>query len=163
MGFLSKLITSMAKEDAHSISELFSIMGKEDAQRQDFVNSHEFIWMNTKTNIYSQSYYIGAELVDDFLTFYLVIPSKRISHIIKSYQLTSAITPYNSIKGNAIINSDWFNYTETTDKIKILVISPWANGCEVFTDRFIFDAHNISNIKILEITMPKEFIELPES
>lgn len=59
----------------------------------DNIGIHEFIWTNTNTEISGQGYYIGAELQhNSVLTFYLVIPSKNICEIIKSYLIPNTLS-----------------------------------------------------------------------
>ena len=62
--------------------------------------SYEFIWMNTNTNITAQGMYIGAELIDDILIFYIINPAKKTVKAIKGYLLNHSISES--------INKDWF-------------------------------------------------------
>ena len=74
---------------------------------------HEFIWVNSHSNIFAQGTYVGVEMNDNFLNFYLVNPIKKIIHLIKSYQIID------NVKNN--INRDWFVYSESPDKYKLTI------------------------------------------
>ena len=90
----------------------------------DNIGIHEFIWTNTNTEISGQGYYIGAELqYNSVLTFYLVIPSKNICEIIKSYLIPNTLFPNENLPKYPI-NENWFNYTSTPDKDRIIVFPP---------------------------------------
>lgn len=132
MGFLYKWINSFKAESNEEAKPM-----------------HEFIWCNTTPNVVGQSSYIGAELNDDFLTFYLVDPEDTKIYTINSYQLTDQIA-------EAITNK-WIDYKMHPEKEKILVLSPQTSCCQVFTDRFVvcYD----SKPKILEITMPYDYLK----
>ena len=152
------------------------------------IGIHEFIWTNTNREISGQGYYIGAELQhNSVLTFYLVIPSKNICEIIKSYLIPNTLFPnenlpkypinenwfnYTSTKSYLIpntlfqnenlpkypINENWFNYTSTPDKDRISVFPPNKfSSMEVHTRQFVIDAGAITKVKFLEITVPKVF------
>lgn len=136
MGFFDKLINSFKIE---SIEEAKPV--------------HEFIWCNTTPNVMGQSSYIGAELNDSFLTFYLVDPKDTKVHTIKSYQLNTHIVE--------MISDKWVEYKMSPEKEKILVLSPQASCCQIFTDRFAISYNN--KPKILEITMPYNYINHDEA
>ena len=131
MGFFDKLVKAFNSESVEEVKPI-----------------HEFIWCNTTPDVVGQSGYIGAELNDDFLSFYLVDPKNTKVHTIKSYQLNTTVTE--------AINDKWFNYKLSTEKEKIMVLSPNSSCCQVFTDRFAI-AYN-SKPKILEITIPYNYI-----
>ena len=111
---------------------------------------HEFIWVNSHSNIFAQGTYVGVEMNDNFLNFYLVNPIKKIIHLIKSYQIID------TVKNN--INRDWFVYSESPDKYKLTIFPPYGeNGLQVFTDKFVIYRKR-EDVKILEITIPHIFI-----
>lgn len=118
------------------------------------VSSHEFIWCNTSNEVTGQKHYIGAELVDDFLTFYLVDPKNKNMSAIKAYQIDDIFSK--------AIDKDWFNFKDTGDKYKILVFSPYGPGMQVFTDTFVIENTINKNPKILEITIPYTYLYTEE-
>ena len=134
------------------INRIMSVIKPQDDE--PIVSSHEFIWCNTSNEVTGQSHYIGAELVDNFLVFYLVDPKNKNMNTIKSYQIDN-----NLING---INKTWFNFKDTGDKYKIIVLSPYGSGCQVFTDTFVIDNSNTCGPKILEITIPYTYLYAEE-
>ena len=130
------------------LDRLMSIIKCDDTEPT--VSSHEFLWCNTSTEVTNQSYYIGAELVENFLSFYLVDPKNKNVNTIKSYQIDN-----NIING---IDKTWFNFKDTGDKYKIIVLSPYGSGCQVFTDTFVIDNSAVCGPKILEITIPYTYL-----
>ena len=111
---------------------------------------HKFIQINSHSNIFAQGTYVGVEMNDNFLNFYLVNPIKKIIHLIKSYQIID------NVKNN--INRDWFVYSESPDKYKLTIFPPYGeNGLQVFTDKFVIYRKR-EDVKILEITIPHIFI-----
>lgn len=111
--------------------------------------SYEFIWMNTNTNITAQGMYIGAELIDDILIFYIINPAKKTVKAIKGYLLNHSISES--------INKDWFGYKENSDKYQVTIFQPNGETSQVFTDQFVIYIKNV-DVKILEITMPYNYI-----
>lgn len=124
----------------------------------DNIGVHEFIWTNTNREISGQGYYIGAELQhNSVLAFYLVIPSKNICEIIKSYLIPNTLFPNENLPKYPI-DEKWFNYTSTPDKDRITVFPPNKfSSMEVHTRQFVIDAGAITKVKFLEITVPKVF------
>ena len=111
---------------------------------------HEFIWINSHSNIFAQGTYVGVEMIDNFLNFYLVNPIKKIIHLIKSYQIID------SVKDN--INREWFVYKESPDKYKLTVFPPYGeNGVQIITDQFVIYRRH-EDVKILEINIPINYI-----
>lgn len=111
---------------------------------------HEFIWINSHSNIFAQGTYVGVEMIDNFLNFYLVNPIKKIIHLIKSYQIID------SVKDN--INREWFVYKESPDKYKLTIFPPYGeNGVQIITDQFVI-YHRHEDVKILEINIPINYI-----
>lgn len=135
MGFFDKLVNAFHGESAEESKPV-----------------HEFIWCNTTPDVMGQSSYIGAELNDNFLTFYLVEPKDTKVHTIKAYQLN---------RNAELINDKWFGYKMSPEKEKILVLSPYSSCCQVFTDRFAIAYNN--KPKILEITIPYNYINHDET
>ena len=117
---------------------------KIDIKSNDDNNVHEFMWCNTESNITAQGNYIGIEHIDGLIAFYLVNPNKSDLKCIQSYQLNANIYE--------CINDTWIHYTETPEKDKILILSPFAKAHRVFTNTFVYN--NGNKYKILEITMP---------
>lgn len=131
MGFFDKLIGAFKPEN---IEEPKSV--------------HEFIWHNTTSTDTVPKDYIGAELYDSFLTFYLINPKGTKIQTIKAYELSKDATDR--------IDTKWFDYTMTTEKEKILVLDPTCDCCQVFTDCFAIMYNG--KIKVLEITIPYHYI-----
>lgn len=113
----------------------------------DEFGSYEFIWINTHSNVHAQGTYIGAQILDDLLVFYLVNPVKKIIRCLKAYQINCADK----------ITKDWFVYKETPDKYQVIVISPYTNGGHILTDEFVI-YRRTEDVKILEIKIPYRYI-----
>ena len=97
--------------------------------------------------MHAQGTYIGAQILDDLLVFYLVNPVKKIIRCLKAYQINCADK----------ITKDWFVYKETPDKYQITVISPYAHGVRIITDEFVIYRRS-EDVKILEIAIPYDYI-----
>ena len=116
-------------------------------EHTDEFGSYEFIWINTRSNVHAQGTYIGAQILDDLLVFYLVNPVKKIIRCLKAYQINCADK----------ITKDWFVYKETPDKYQVTVISPYAHGVRIITDEFVIYRRS-EDVKILEIAIPYDYI-----
>ena len=116
-------------------------------EHTDEFGSYEFIWLNTHSNVHAQGTYIGAQILDNLLIFYLVNPVKKVIHCLKAYQINCADK----------ITKDWFVYKETPDKYQVTVISPYTNGDYIFTDEFVIHRRT-EDVKILEIKIPYNYI-----
>ena len=116
-------------------------------EHTDEFGSYEFIWISTHSNVHAQGTYIGAQILDDLLVFYLVNPVKKIIRCLKAYQINCADK----------ITKDWFVYKETPDKYQITVISPYTHGVRIITDEFVIYRRN-EDVKILEIAIPYDYI-----
>lgn len=113
----------------------------------DEFGSYEFIWINTHSNVHAQGTYIGAQILDDLLVFYLINPVKKIIRCLKAYQINCTDK----------ITKDWFVYKETPDKYQVTVISPYTNGGHILTDEFVI-YRRTEDVKILEIKIPYRYI-----
>lgn len=114
--------------------------------------SIELFWSNTNHNITSQGFYIGAELLDNFLTFYYIIPRKNIFSIIKSYQIDDKYINNDDIVMN--IDPSWFTYNDLSiDKYYIQIFPTFDKTFEIITDSFVI-VQDGNKSKIIDISIP---------
>lgn len=117
--------------------------------------THEFLWINMEFNINSQSTYYTAELIDDILVFYLLECDPTTGNklmIITSYQLNPEWVGF--------ITQDNFKFTESNEKISIVlnIEDSKSKLSELKCNYFVFN-HN-PKLKILEIGVPVEIINI---
>lgn len=134
-----------------NIKEIVNIFSTKDEIDLDN-RSIELFWVNTSHNVTSQGFYIGAELLDNYLTFYYMIPSKNIFYTLKSYQINDKYINNDDL--SMIINPSWFTYNDmSTDKYYIQIFPTFDRQFEIITDSFVI-IQDGNKSKIIDISIP---------